>query len=110
MEGTALGLSNTDEMVWYRLAPEDATLQVLSSIFDLKDKLAQEDSEDLMTYAALTENGEIFFHRETEQYVAYFIFNRQHAHVLLRKTFEWEQFNTQMEELFRFVEPKNEGT
>ncbi len=98
-----LGLSNTDDAMWYRLSPSDETLKLLDDIFDIYDYLFEEDAKNIHSYAFQIEFGDKNFHKETENFIVYFIFTKTNAHVILRKTLEWKKFRDLINKKFKFV-------
>ena len=42
------------------------------------------------------ESGEKYFHKETENFIVYFIFTKTTAHVILRKTLNWKQYDNKI--------------
>ena len=98
-----LGLSNTEDVMWYSLSPSDETLRLLDEIFDIYDNLYEEDAKKIHSYAFHTEFGEMHFHKETESFIAYFIFTKTSAHVILRKILKWKKFSDLINKKFEFV-------
>lgn len=98
-----LGLSNTEDVMWYKLSPSDETLKLLDEIFDIYDNLFEEDTNNIHSYGFHTEFGERDFHKETEDFIIYFIFTKKMAHVILRKTLRWKYFNNLINKKFDFV-------
>jgi hypothetical protein len=94
-KGKILGISNTDDGLWYKFAPEDKSLELLDLIFDIYDKLYDND-DDMHKYQ------ELYFHKETKNFIAYFIFTKTEAHVILRKTLKWKKFDKEVTKKFDF--------
>jgi hypothetical protein len=97
------GLANTDDSMWYTLSPEDATLEQLDLIFDLYDFLYDENAPEKYSYAFYTEFRELTYEVDAVEYLAYFIFSKTNAHVILRKTRDWKKFSDLIQEKFEFV-------
>ena len=97
-----IGLSNTDDVVWYKLSPGDKTLKQLDSIFDIYDNLYDEEAKDIHSYAFHIVGGEMYFHKETKRYIVYFIFTKKTAHVILRKTLSWKEYDKEINKNFEF--------
>lgn len=97
-----MGLSNTEDALWYRLAPSDQTLKHLDAVFDIYDNLFEEEEKDIFNYQNHIRSEQLHFHKETESYTAYFILTEQVVHLILRKTKEWEPLAERIRELFRF--------
>ncbi|MBW2999923.1 hypothetical protein KY339_04570 [Candidatus Woesearchaeota archaeon] len=102
-KGKILSLTNTDEVMWYRLSPEDKTLHSLDLIFDIYDSLYESDPKKIHSYSFHTKSGEMYFQKEDEDFIAYFIFTKTNAHIILRKTLNWEKYNKEINKSFEFV-------
>jgi hypothetical protein len=98
-----LGLSNTDDVMWYKLSPGDETLKQIDLIFDIYDNLYEDDAKNIHSYAFHIESGEMYFHKETENFVVYFIFTKNTAHVILRKTLNWKNYDSEIHKNFEFI-------
>ena len=98
-----ISISNTEDAIWYGLAPTDATLEKLDNIFDIYEKLYFGDEDKVHSYIDQIRGGESSFHQESKEYVVYFIFIKKVAHVILRRTLKWKKFSKLIEENFDFV-------
>jgi hypothetical protein len=101
MQQIILGLSNTEDALWYKLSPTDDTLRALDDIFGLHNHLCEYEVEGIVTYESFVADQEINFHCE-EGHIAHFIFTKQKAQVILRKTLGWQALHAQMLERFAF--------
>jgi len=102
MSTKIIGLTNTEDVMWYQLSPEDETLKQIDSIFDIADTIFQEDTENIHSYAIHTKSKEMCFHKETDKFIVYFIFTKNAAHIILRKTLKWEEYNDEIQKNFKF--------
>jgi hypothetical protein len=101
-KGRIIGLSNSEEAMWYKLAPEDETLKQIDSIFDIYDSLFREDHGDIYSYKFQIQECEMTGNLMTEDFIGYFIFTEKTAHVILRKTLNWEKYNDAIQKKFAF--------
>jgi len=99
-----LGLSNTEDVLWYKISPGDKTLKQIDLIFDIYDNLKEDGAKDIHSYQFQTEFGEKYFHKETENFIVYFIFTKNMAHIILRKTLNWEKYNAEINNHFELIE------
>jgi len=98
-----LGLSNTEDVMWFKISPSDTTLKIIDSIFDIYDNLYEDDAKDIHSYEFHMESGEMSFNKETDEFVAYFIFTKTTVHVILRKTLNWENYSNKIKDSFKFI-------
>ena len=89
-KGKAFDIKETSDSVWFELHPEDLTLKHIDCVFDIYDQLYAEELDDFFSYDEQMKNGELSFFKDTENYLAYFIFTRSTGHVMLRKLKEWK--------------------
>lgn len=97
------GLSNTEDSMWFKLSTCNETLKKLDSIFNISDDLWTEGPGDKYSYKFHTEFGEKCFHNETEEFIVYFIFSKDIAHVILRKTLKWKKYSDKIQKEFEFT-------
>jgi len=100
--GIILGLSNTKDSKWYRLVPEDSTLRLLDEIFDLADKLYEENSRKIYSYKFKTAGEDITLNLDAKDVRAYIILTKNAAHLIIRKCLKWKKFEREMEKRFKF--------
>jgi hypothetical protein len=103
VKGEIKAISNVEDSIWYKLAPTDDTLKLLEGIFKIYDNLFEETMDNIYSYMLQTENGDISFSKETEKFVAYFIITRKYTHVILRKIHNWEKYNKEILDSFKFL-------
>jgi len=99
-----LGMTHTEEIIWYRFTPTDKTLEFLDSVFDIYDNIFENDSSKIYSYSFKMDFGDFNFFKETKEFSAYFIFSKSYAHLLLRKTKNWEKFSKLILEKFEFIQ------
>jgi len=99
-----LGLSNTNDVIWYKISPGDETLKQIDLIFDIYDNLYEDDAKNIHSYTFHLEFGDKYFHKETKNFIVYFIFTKNTAHVILRKTLNWEKYDGEIHKNFEFTE------
>ena len=95
-----IGLSNNDDLMWYRLAPTINTLIQLDSIFDICDYFAENNKVSSFEYEI--EFGPGHFIKENQDFTAYFILTNKAVHVILRKRLKWKKYNDLINENFEF--------
>jgi hypothetical protein len=99
-----LSLSNTEDAMWYKLSPGDETLKKIDLIFDIYDNLYEEDSENIHAYSYHISSGDMHFHKETKNFIVYFIFTKNSAHIILRKTLDWKKYDKEIYNNFEFID------
>ena len=102
-KGKIIGLSNTEDSLWFKLSPGDETLKQIDLIFDIYDNLYEDDDKEIHSYAYHTDYEELCFHKETTEFIVYFIFTKNIAHVILRKALNWKKYNEDIHKTFDFV-------
>jgi len=96
-----LGLTNTEDSLWFRLSPGDATLKEIDSIFDIYDDLYAEPEKKILSYAYHV-TQDTSFQKEGDGFLAYFILARASMHIILRKEGSWKRYSERILDRFRF--------
>jgi hypothetical protein len=99
-----IGLSNTEDVMWYKLSPGDETLKKIDLIFDIYDNIYEEYPKDMFSYDFHTQLKDMCFHKEGKDFVSYFIFTKKTAHIMIRKVLNWKKYSDEIHKNVDFVE------
>ena len=106
--GRMKDVTMTRDAVWYRLAPEDLTLTILDRlIHDFQTGLKARETFD---YSKQVEYGDMFCHKETNDFIYYTILTPVHAHMILRKVRNWEALHAKILGAFEDYRRERRGT
>jgi hypothetical protein len=101
-------IRNTEDSCWFKLRPTDKALQILNGIFDLGDYLLDENHNNIDSYKELIANGEISFFKDytldkkSPKFTCYFIMNKEHIHIILRKVRGHDKIAKKINKYFEF--------
>ncbi len=102
--GKILGLNNTEDSLWYRFPANDETISGLNIVFEIKNLLFY-DLEINPSYKHYLNSGrgEKSFTIENKDIIAYFIFTKNNAYLILRKSLKWKEYQKAIDNVFDFT-------
>ncbi|MGV8142124.1 MAG: hypothetical protein ACP5NS_00640 [Candidatus Pacearchaeota archaeon] len=103
--GKIIGLSNTEDALWYRFPANDETINGLDIVFEIQDLLFHSVELKNPAYKDYLKQGrgENHFIIENQDILAYFIFTKSNAHLILRKTLKWQEYQKAIDKVFDFI-------
>lgn len=103
--GKILGLSNTEDSLWYRFPANDETINGLEIVFEINELTFHDMTSRKPSYKDYLNSGrgENSFNIENQDIIAYFILTKSNAHLILRKTLKWQEYQKMIDKVFDFI-------
>ena len=102
--GKILSLSNTEDSLWYQFPANDETINALNIVFEINDLVYHEIAPNKFTYKNYLNSGrgEKSFTISNNDIIAYFIFTKSTANLIIRKSLKWKEYEKSMNSVFDF--------
>ena len=88
-----IGIENTEDIIWFKIRPTLETLDILDSVFLFSEDLDYDYTpHSLESYHHILKTKYRYFSLKGKDFLAYFIFEKDMLHVILRKKDEYEKY------------------